>query len=241
MHLRNKIFEAFEYAEPNLILRRSGVAEFRHRRWRAYRCRAGRCLVGHCKHTLRGEFRSIDPGMATVRLIEAGPKILGAFPTNFLRSGTTTAPVGSGSRQELPCDRINQHGYSLNGAFVPCRTVIWAAGVQASPLGRRLNVPLDRAGRVKVEKNLSVPGHGISSWPATWPASKSTGGPCRAWRPRPTDGRLRRGVAEGAARGTAGTRLDYHDKAASPSSAAWQPSSTSASSDCLDTSPGFSG
>ena len=162
MHLRNKIFEAFEYAETEPDPEKKAA-------WLNFAIVGGGptgvelagALSEIAKHTLRGEFRSIDPGMATVRLIEAGPKILGAF-SDELSSKAEMQLRRLGVEVVTNCrvTEINQHGYSLNGAFVPCRTVIWAAGVQASPLGRRLNVPLDRAGRVKVEKNLSVPGHG---------------------------------------------------------------------------------
>jgi NADH dehydrogenase len=58
-----------------------------------------------------------------------------------------------------PVQEITAEGYRLGDAFVPAKTVVWAAGVAASPLGAMLGAPLDRAGRVQVQPDLSVPGH----------------------------------------------------------------------------------
>ena len=63
------------------------------------------------------------------------------------------------ARRARRSPRSTADGYRLGEAFVPARTVLWAAGVAASPLGAMLGVPLDRAGRVQVEPDLSVPGH----------------------------------------------------------------------------------
>lgn len=122
-------------------------------------------LAEIARHTLRDEFRRIDPHSAKVRLIEAGPSPLASFP----------APLQASTRAQLerlgvevvtgqPVSDIGPAGYVLAGRFVPCRTVLWAAGVAASPLGRLLAAGredqlLDRAGRVKVEPDLSLPGH----------------------------------------------------------------------------------
>jgi NADH dehydrogenase len=111
-------------------------------------------------HTLRNEFRRIDPSRARVQLIEAGPRILASFPPELSRKATRQL---LGLNVELltgtPVQAIDGEGYVRGDERVRARTVLWAAGVAASPLGRRLGVPLDRAGRVPVLPDLTLPGH----------------------------------------------------------------------------------
>lgn len=117
-------------------------------------------LAEIARHTLRNEFRHIDPAQAKVRLIEAGPRVLSAFPERL--SGKALAQLqrlGVEVVTGTPVSAIEAHGYALGDSFVPARTVLWAAGVAASPLGALLDAPRDRAGRVHVSPDLSVPGH----------------------------------------------------------------------------------
>ena len=117
-------------------------------------------LAEIARRTLHHEFRSIDPRQARVRLIESGPAPLASFPPK-LRERTLAQLQGLGVEVQCgtPVGAIDEHGYRLGETFVPCRTVLWAAGVAASPLGAMLGVPLDRAGRVQVNPDLTVPGH----------------------------------------------------------------------------------
>ncbi len=122
-------------------------------------------LAEIARHTLRDEFRRIDPRGARVRLIEAGPTLLASFPP-ALQQRTREQLEGLGVEvlTGQPVSAIDAQGYRLADAVVPCRTVLWAAGVAASPLGRLLAADaaadrLDRAGRVKVAPDLSLPGH----------------------------------------------------------------------------------
>jgi NADH dehydrogenase len=111
-------------------------------------------------HTLRQEFRQFDPGQASVRLIEAGAALLPRFPPALQhRTRTQLESLGVEVCCGTPVVGITNQGYRLGDCFVPCRTVLWAAGVAASPLGARLGVPLDRAGRVQVNPDLTLPGH----------------------------------------------------------------------------------
>lgn len=112
------------------------------------------------RHTLRLEFRRFDPRQASVRLIEAGASPLASFPP-ALQQHTRAQLESMGVEVSCgtPVANITDSGYWLGGNFVPCRTVLWAAGVAASPLGAMLGVPLDRAGRVRVEPDLTLPGH----------------------------------------------------------------------------------
>lgn len=117
-------------------------------------------LAEIARHTLRREFHRIDPSQARVCLIEAGPRVLPAFPERLSQKAQRQlerlgVEVLTGHRVQS----IDAEGVRFEGEALPARTVLWAAGVAASPLGRSLGVPLDRAGRVLVEADLRVPGH----------------------------------------------------------------------------------
>ena len=117
-------------------------------------------LAEIARHTLQDEFRNIDPSRARVRLIEAGPRVLASFPDALsAKAKRQLEKLGVEVALGTPVKDINADGYTLGDTFVPARTVVWAAGVAASPLGAMLGVPLDRAGRVQVQPDLSVPGH----------------------------------------------------------------------------------
>ena len=108
-------------------------------------------LAEIARHTLTGEFRNIDPAQARVRLVEAGPRVLASFPEDLsVKARRQLERVGVEVSTGVPVTDINADGYRLGDTFVPAKTVVWAAGVAASPLGRSLDVPLDRAGRVPV-------------------------------------------------------------------------------------------
>lgn len=117
-------------------------------------------LAEIARHTLRNEFRHIDPASARVRLVEAGPRVLAAFPEALsAKAKRQLEKLGVEVTLGMPVRDITADGYVLGDAFVPAKTVVWAAGVAASPLGAMAGVPLDRAGRVQVRPDLSVPGH----------------------------------------------------------------------------------
>lgn len=123
-------------------------------------------LAEIARKTLRREFRHIDPAHARVRLIEAGPRVLAGFPESLsAKAREQLERLGVEVVTDAPVAMIDARGYTLEregGAgdrVVPTRTVLWAAGVAASPLGALLGVPCDRAGRVQVAADLSVPGH----------------------------------------------------------------------------------
>jgi NADH dehydrogenase len=117
-------------------------------------------LAEIARHTLKNEFRNIDPSEARVRLIEAGPRVLASFPESLSEKARhQLSKLGVEVSTGIPVTDINEDGYRLGDEFVAAKTVVWAAGVAASPLARSLAVPLDRAGRVLVQPDLSVPGH----------------------------------------------------------------------------------
>jgi NADH dehydrogenase len=117
-------------------------------------------LAEIARHTLRREFRRIDPAAAKVRLLEAGPRVLSSFPEALsAKAQAQLERLGVDVHTGVPVEAIDAQGYRLGGRDVPARTVLWAAGVAASPLGALLDAPRDRAGRVQVAPDLTVPGH----------------------------------------------------------------------------------
>jgi NADH dehydrogenase len=117
-------------------------------------------LAEIARHTLRREFRHIDPATARVRLIESGPRVLSAFPESLSAAARRQLErLGVEVTTGSPVTAITAEGYRLGESFVRANTVLWAAGVAASPLGGLLDVERDRAGRVPVLPDLSVPGH----------------------------------------------------------------------------------
>ncbi|WP_394003781.1 NAD(P)/FAD-dependent oxidoreductase [Luteimonas sp. WGS1318] len=117
-------------------------------------------LAEIARHTLRSEFRNIDPAAAKVRLVEAGPRVLASFPEDLSqRAQRQLEKLGVEVLTGTPVEDIDAEGFCLGDTRIAARTVIWAAGVAASPLGALLDAPRDRAGRVCVAQDLSVPGH----------------------------------------------------------------------------------
>ena len=112
------------------------------------------------KRTLWPEFRNIDTREARVLLIEAGPRVLAAFPEE-LSAYAARALEQRGVEILLgtPVSDCAPNGLTIGEAFIPCRTAVWAAGVAASPASTWLGVEGDRAGRVPVGPDLSVAEH----------------------------------------------------------------------------------
>jgi len=112
------------------------------------------------RQTLAADFRHIDPRAARIVLIEAGPRLLPAFPpdlSDYVRA--TLVKAGVDVRTGTMVTRCNDGGVDTSAGRIDADTVIWAAGVVASPAAQWLGVAGDRAGRVKVEPDLSLPGH----------------------------------------------------------------------------------
>ena len=116
-------------------------------------------LAEIARHTLKHEFRHIDPASARVRLVEAGPRILSSFPESLsTKARKQLERLGVEVVTGTPVEAIDAQGYRSGGVLVPARTVIWAAGVAASKLARSLGVELDRAGRVPAHPEIFVAG-----------------------------------------------------------------------------------
>ncbi len=127
------------------------------------------CLSELARHTLKREFRHIDPGSARVVLVEGGDRILPSFPPRLAAKAAaaltrlgveiqTGAKVIGVERNAVTIQRGSQTEH------VGTHTILWAAGVQASPLGRLLagkaGVETDKEGRIIIQPDLTVPGHG---------------------------------------------------------------------------------
>jgi NADH dehydrogenase len=117
------------------------------------------------RQTLRHDFRHIDPGESKILLLEGSPSILGSYvPELREKAKEQLERLGVEVRTNARVVGIDHGGVALAamdgqpGESIPSRTVLWAAGVAASPLAKSLGAPLDRAGRVLVEPDLSVPG-----------------------------------------------------------------------------------
>lgn len=116
-------------------------------------------LAEIARHTLKHEFRRIDPRAARVLLLEAGPRVLSSFPESLSEKARKQLErLGVEVHAGTPVSAIDADGVVLGTQRIAARTVLWSAGVAASPLARSLGVPLDRAGRVPVQGDLSVAG-----------------------------------------------------------------------------------
>lgn len=121
-------------------------------------------LAEIARHTLVNDFRHIDPRKARVLLIEAGPRVLATYTEDLSeKARKQLVKLGVDVRTGAPVTNLGSDFLEVGGEKMAARTILWAAGVAASPLGRQLaestpGVETDRAGRVKVAPDLSLPG-----------------------------------------------------------------------------------
>ena len=117
-------------------------------------------LAELARFVLNQDFRRIDPAKAKICLIEAAPRIMGQFPESLSASAVDQLThLGVEIRVNCRVKSITEGRVELENGVIHAQTIIWAAGVGASPLTRQLGVELDRAGRVRVNPDLSLPGH----------------------------------------------------------------------------------
>src|ERR1700690_3905287 len=158
---RNKILQAFETAEaeedaarhPDLltfILVGAGPTGVEM---------AG-ALAILVRSTLKSDFRRIDPASARIVLVDMAPKVLGPFPESLSKAAKQRLEnLGVEVRLGHSVDQIDAEGIVIAGERLASKTVIWTAGVAPSPAGKWLKVETDRAGRVRVQNDVTVPGH----------------------------------------------------------------------------------
>jgi NADH dehydrogenase len=161
LEMRKRIFFAFEAAE-----REEDAAL--HREWLTFviigagatGVELAGTLAEIAKKTLARDFRRIDPTQARILLLEGGPSVLAAYiPELRDKAKAQLEKLGVEVRLNARVTGVDERGVTVGDERIPARTVLWAAGVAASPLVKSLGAPLDRAGRVEVEPDLTVPGH----------------------------------------------------------------------------------
>ncbi len=117
-------------------------------------------LAEIARHTLTADFRHIAPESARVILLELAPRVLPTYPERLSEAARRQLErIGVEVRTGAQVTAIDPEGVEIAGERIASRTVLWAAGVAASPLARGLGVALDRSGRVEVRPDLSIPGH----------------------------------------------------------------------------------
>src|SRR5215475_12783297 len=158
---RNKVLQAFELAEAE-------EDPSRHRDLLTFVLVGGGptgvemagALAGLVKTTLKSNFRRIDPASARIVLFDMAPRVLGTFSEHLSQAAKQRLEnLGVEVRLGHGVDQIDADGVVVAGERITSKTVIWTAGVAPSPAGQWLKVETDRAGRVRIQKDLSVPGH----------------------------------------------------------------------------------
>ncbi len=160
LEMRRKIFLAFEAAE------REAHEEHRNA-WMTFvivgagptGVELAGALAEITRHTLRSDFRHIDPRAARVILVEGAPRVLPAMkPRLSAKAKAQLQRLGVQVRVDAQVTCIDETGVSIGDEHIFTHNVLWAAGVAASPLAKSLDVPLDKAGRVLVNPDLTIPG-----------------------------------------------------------------------------------
>jgi NADH:ubiquinone reductase (H+-translocating) len=117
-------------------------------------------LAEIAKNVLRHEFISINPARTRIILLEGGPRVLPSYAPDLSESAVRQLEhLGVQVRTSALVTNMEPGAVCVGSERIPAAVVLWAAGVQASGLGKALGVPLDRAGRVMVNRDLSIPGH----------------------------------------------------------------------------------
>lgn len=110
--------------------------------------------------TLRGNFRRIDPNLARILLVEGKSRVMPSFPTGLTKKvQRKLEQLGVELKLGVHVEKIHQDGVEIGTEHVATENVIWTAGVKASPAGQWLHTAVDRDGRVKVQDDLTIPGH----------------------------------------------------------------------------------
>ncbi len=159
LDVRRRILRAFESAELE-------ASPERQRAWTTFIVIGGGptgvelagALAEIAGRTLARDFRRFDPRTTRVILVEAGPRILAAFPETLSEHARLELEsLGIEVRTSAPVSDLGADFVEIGSERIAARTIVWAAGVRASPLTTHLGVPVDRCGRVWVEPDLSVP------------------------------------------------------------------------------------
>jgi NADH dehydrogenase len=161
LEIRRRVFSAYEAAERETDAeRRRALLTFVIIGGGPTGVELAGALAEISRHALSDEFRRIDPRDARVVLVEGMDRVLTAYPPALSESARSQlARLGVELRTATRVTGVDTDGIAMGGERLPARTVLWAAGVQASPLARSLGADLDRSGRVRVAPDLTLPGH----------------------------------------------------------------------------------
>ncbi len=161
IEIRRRLLMAFEYAEKITDeAARSAAMTFVIIGGGPTGVEMAGAIAEIARYTLAKDFRHIDPSSARVILIEGEPRVLAAFPEDLSASALQQLrDLGVEVRTGVHATNLTDAGVEVGGEFIPCRVKIWAAGNNASFVGGTLGVPVDRAGRVMVNDDLTIPDH----------------------------------------------------------------------------------
>ncbi|HXA36716.1 MAG TPA: FAD-dependent oxidoreductase [Steroidobacteraceae bacterium] len=160
LEIRRRILTAFERAEATSVeAEREGLLTFLIVGGGPTGVELAGAIAELARYGLENDFRAFDPSKARVILVQAAPRLLPSFPERLANTAQRSleqlgVEVHLGGR----VDHIDAMGVSVNGRRIEARTVLWAAGVSASPAAMWLNAAADKAGRLIVEGDLRVPG-----------------------------------------------------------------------------------
>ena len=160
IELRRRILLAFEYAEktPDEAARRAAM-NFVIIGGGPTGVEMAGAIAEISRYTMARDFRHINPSEARVILIEGEPRLLAAYPPDLSENARKQlADLGVEVRTSTRATNLTDAGVHIGDEFIPCRVKIWAAGNNASFVGKTLGVPSDRAGRVIVNDDLTIPG-----------------------------------------------------------------------------------
>jgi NADH:ubiquinone reductase (H+-translocating) len=158
---RNKILQAFEQAEAEEDpIRHRGLLTFVLIGAGPTGVEMAGALAVLIRSSLKAEFRRTNPATARIVLVDMAPRVLAQFSEDLSEvAKRRLEKLGVEVRLGHSVDRIDADGIVVAGECIPSKTVLWTAGVAPSPAGKWLNVETDRAGRVRVQNDVTVPGH----------------------------------------------------------------------------------
>ena len=161
IELRRRILMAFEYAEKiDDEAARKAAMTFVIIGGGPTGVEMAGAIAEISRYTLAKDFRHIDPSRARVILIEGDSRLLSAFPEDLSQSAKKQlTDLGVDVRTGVRATNLNEAGVQLGDEFISCRVKIWAAGNNASFVGKTLDAPVDRVGRIVVNDDLTIPGH----------------------------------------------------------------------------------
>jgi NADH:ubiquinone reductase (H+-translocating) len=161
LHIRNKVLQAFEQAEAEEDPRRhQDLLTFVLVGAGPTGVELSAALAMLVGSMLKTEFRRIDPAIARVVLVDMAPRVLGTFAAELSEAAQhRLQKLGVEVRLGHGVDQIDADGVVVGGERIASKAVIWTAGVAPSPAGKWLNVETDRAGRVQIQDDLTVPGY----------------------------------------------------------------------------------